>query len=207
MTARTLLRSRPLWAAATVAVTTLCVAFAPGCGTEGSAPPPPPEGAPPPAAPPPALASAAASGSAAPIPVTFTEADFTESDSSRDPFHAFTQVVKPAGEVKAGPEYTVVLEKFTVDELKLVAIVSGGDGMRAMFVDPTGKGWVVTRGMHLGKGETIKVGPGAMSSYPLHWKVDRIKTGEVVLVREDTLHPEVQPTYREIPLHTEGEKS
>ncbi len=205
MNARTLLRSRSFWAPALVVAGTLADFAAPGCGTEGSAPPPPPPGAAPPAAQP--LASASASASAAPAPVTFTEADFTESDSSRDPFHAFTQVVKPTTDVKAGPEYTVVLEKFAVDELKLVAIVSGSDGMRAMFVDPSGKGWVVTRGMHIGKGETIKVGPGAMSSYPLHWKVDRIKTGEVVLVREDTLHPEVQPTYREIPLHTEGEKS
>jgi type IV pilus assembly protein PilP len=181
--------------------------FAPGCGTDGSAPPPPPPGAaPPPAAPRPSvLASASASASSAPI--VFSEADFTESDSSRDPFHTFTQIVKPTGEAKVVPQYTVVLEKFSVDELKLVAIVSSGDGMRAMFVDPTGKGWVVARGNHVGKGEIVKVGPGAASGYPLHWKVDRIKPGEVVLVREDTLHPEVQPTYREIPLHVEGEKS
>jgi hypothetical protein len=75
-----------------------------------------------------------------------------------------------------------------------------------MFVDPTNKGWIVTRGMHLGRGEVVKLGPGTMSAYPLYWKVDRIKPDQVVLVREDTLHPEVQPTYREIPLHTESDK-
>lgn len=172
-----------------------------GCGSS-TAPPPPSAAA---AQPVPKAAAASASASAS--AVTFNEADFTESDSSRDPFHPFTQVVKPTGETKVVPQYSVILEKYAIDELKLVAIVNSGDGMKAMFVDPQGKGWVIARGAHIGRGEMIKLGPGAMSSYPLYWKVDRIKPGEVVLVREDTLHPEVQPTYREIPLHTEGEKS
>jgi type IV pilus assembly protein PilP len=162
----------------------------------------PPSNAPPAAAPKGSV-SAAAPGSQAP---EWTEADFTESDGSRDPFHPFREVVKPTAETKVAPQYNVVLDRFGVDELKLVAIVRGGDGMRAMFVDPLGKGWIVTRGMHLGRGDVVKVGTG-VTSYPLHWKVDRIKPAEVVLVREDPLHPEVQPSYREIPLHIEGEKS
>lgn len=174
------------------------------CGTSSAPPPPPPGEAPIAVAPRPSVSASASSSVPA---VSYTEADFTESDSSRDPFHVFTAVVKPASDAKVAPQYSVVLEKYGVDELKLVAIVSGSDGMRAMFVDPTGKGWIVTRGMHVGRGEIVKLGAGAMSSYPLHWKIDRIKPGEVVLVREDTLHPEVQPTYREIPLHTENEKT
>lgn len=175
-----------------------------GCGSSSS-PPPPPTAAP--AAPRPSVVASASASASASNAVVFNEADFTESDSSRDPFHPFAQVVKPTGETKVVPQYQVVLEKYAIDELKLVAIVNSGDGMKAMFVDPQGKGWVIARGAHIGRGEMVKLGPGAMSSYPLYWKVDRIKPGEVVLVREDTLHPEVQPTYREIPLHTEGEKS
>lgn len=173
------------------------------CGGSGSAPPPPPPGAPPPVArvAPPASASV----SAPQVPIN--DSDFTESDSSRDPFHVFVQAVKPVVEVKVQPQYTVLLEKYSLDELKLVAIVSAGDGPRAMFIDPTGKGHIVLRGMHMARGELVKLGAGAMSSYPLHWKVDRIKPNEVVLVREDTLHPEVQPTYREIFLHTDTEKT
>ncbi len=169
-----------------------------------SAPPPPPTAA---AAAPHSSGSASASASSSASALAVNEADFTESESSRDPFHAYAQVVKPTGEMKIVPQYQVVLEKYAIDELKLVAIVDSGDGMKAMFVDPQGKGWVIARGAHIGRGEMVKLGPGAMSSYPLYWKVDRIKPGEVVLVREDTLHPEVQPTYREIPLHVEGEKS
>ncbi len=176
------------------------VFVAEGCGSSTSTPPPPPGAAA--AARPSASAKASASASASAI--VFNEGDFTESDSSRDPFHPFAQVVKPTGDTKVVPQYQVVLEKYAIDELKLVAIVNAGDGYRAMFVDPSGKGHVVTRGMHIGRGEVVKLGPGAMSSYPLYWKVDRIKASDVVLVREDTLHPDVAPTYREIPLHTEG---
>jgi type IV pilus assembly protein PilP len=172
-----------------------------GCGTPSSAPPPPPAGA---AAAPKPSAKASASASSSVATITFNEADFTESDGSRDPFHPFAQVVKPTGDTKVVPQYQVVLEKYAIDELKLVAIVKAGDQRSAMFVDPSGKGHVVTRGMHLGRGEVVKLGPGAMTSYPLYWKVDRIKDSDVVLVREDTLHPDVAPTYREIPLHTEG---
>lgn len=174
-----------------------------GCGTPViDAPPSAPA-----AAKPAAKASASGSASAAATVLAYNEADFTESDSSRDPFHPFGQVIKPTGEAKIVPEYKVVLEKYAVDELKLTAIVSAGDGPKAMFVDPTGKGWIVSRGMHLGRGEMVKIGPGASTSYPLYWKVDRIKPSEVVLVREDSLHPEVQPTYREIQLHPEAEKT
>lgn len=188
-----------------VALAGAAVLAAPGCGSS-ELPPPPASGAAPAKPAPKVATSTSASSSMSPV-ANFTEADFTESDSSRDPFHPFLSVVKPAGEAKIVPQYQVVLEKYAVDELKLVAIVNSGGQYTAMFVDPTGKGWMINRGAHIGRGEIVKLGPGAMSSYPLYWKVDRIKPGEVVLVREDTLHPEVQPTYREVPLHTEGEKS
>jgi type IV pilus assembly protein PilP len=186
-----------------IVAATLSLIFV-GCGSNNSAPPPPPPAGPPK----PVAAKASASASAsAPTVIAYTESDFTESDSSRDPFHPFAQVIKPTGETKVVPQYQVVLEKYAIDELKLTAIVNAGDGPKAMFVDPTGKGWIVMRGMHVGRGEMVKLGAGATTSYPLYWKVDRIKPTEVVLVREDTLHPEVQPTYREIPLHPEGEKT
>lgn len=176
------------------------------CGS--NEPPPPPPSAAPPASARPAgpVASASASASALPA-LSFNEGDFTESDSNRDPFHDFGRTFLPVADKSKAPEYTVVLEKFGIDELKLVAIVGAGDGHRAMFVDPHGKGWTVMRGMHIGRGENVKLGTGSLSSYPLYWKIDRIKENEVVLVREDSLHPEVAPTYREIPLHVEGEKS
>jgi hypothetical protein len=160
---------------------------------------------PPPAVRPPGFASAS---NLPPLPApNFVEADFTESDSSRDPFHDFAKLFVPVPASVNVPQYPVILDKFGVDQLKLVAIVQAGDGIRAMFVDPNGKGWVVTRGMHVGRGEMVRLGTGVTSTYPLYWKVDRIKADSVVLVREDTLHPEVAPTFREIPLHGEAEKT
>ncbi len=154
----------------------------------------------------PTKASASSAHSALPAPV-FNDGDFTESDGSRDPFHNYSKMFAPVAASVAAPQYTVILEKYTVDELKLVAVVNAGDGVRAMFVDPAGKGWVVTRGMHVGKGEMVRIGPSATSSYPLYWKIDRIKDDSVILVREDSLHPEIAPTYREILLHNDAEKT
>jgi type IV pilus assembly protein PilP len=207
MTARARASFTPL---AIVAAGLSLALLAGACGSNEPPPPPPAapaaSGAPKPPPPPAAAASASASGSALPV-LVFNEGDFTESDSNRDPFHDFGRTFLPVADKAKGPDYVVVLEKYGIDELKLVAIVNSGDGARAMFVDPHGKGWTVMRGMHLGRGENVKLGTGSLSSYPLYWKIDRIKDNEVVLVREDSLHPEVAPTYREIPLHVEGEKS
>ena len=199
-----------LRATSAVVVVLAAVTFASiGCGSSDT---PAPTGNPAnatggaPAAPRP---SALASGSSLPpLPApNFVEADFTESDSSRDPFHDFAKLFIPVASSVNVPQYPVILDKFGIDQLKLVAIVNAGDGIRAMFVDPNGKGWVVTRGMHVGRGEMVRLGSGATTTYPLYWKVDRIKPDSVVLVREDTLHPEVAPTFREIPLHIDGEKT
>jgi type IV pilus assembly protein PilP len=196
---------RPSWPFAFAACGLALATFASACGTPTVNPPPPgpAAAAPKPAAPPSAAASASASASA----LVFNEADFTESDSNRDPFHDFSKTFQPVTDIKKTPDYAVILDKYGIDDLKLVAIVNAGDGARAMFVDPHGKGWTVMRGQHIGRGENVKLGTGSLTSYPLYWKIDRIKDNEVVLVREDSLHPEVAPTYREIPLHLEGEKS
>lgn len=201
---KTLLRAT----SAVVVVLAVVTLASVGCGSSDT---PAPTGAAPtgPAAPPAPRPSALASGSnLPPLPApNFVEADFTESDSSRDPFHDFAKLFVPVASSVNVPQYPVILDKFGIDQLKLVAIVNAGDGIRAMFVDPNGKGWVVTRGMHVGRGEMVRLGSGATSTYPLYWKVDRIRPDSVVLVREDTLHPEVAPTFKEIPLHIDGEKT
>jgi type IV pilus assembly protein PilP len=176
--------------------------YAQGCG--GNAPPPPPASA---VAAVSAAPSASASASSSATAVSFNESDFTESESSRDPFHSYVRVFAPSQQTVQKVEYNVILEKYTVDELRLAAIINAGDGYTAMFIDPTGRGWSIKRGDHMCRGEIVKLGDKYQSSYPLYWKVDRIKETEVVLMREDSLHPEVPPTYREIPLHPEAEKT
>jgi Tfp pilus assembly protein PilP len=81
-----------------------------------------------------------------------TADDFKESPTNRDPFRSFlTSFATP---VVVNKQHKVLLEKFALEELKLVAIVSG-DGVqpRAMFVDPTGMGVSVVRGDHVSKAD------------------------------------------------------
>ena len=84
-----------------------------------------------------------------------TSDDFKESPSNRDPFRSFlttfaTQVVN----VK--PQHRIVLEKFALEELKLIAIVGGnGETPKAMFVDPSGMGVTVVRGDHVSKVDAL----------------------------------------------------
>jgi Tfp pilus assembly protein PilP len=84
-----------------------------------------------------------------------TSDDFKESPSNRDPFRSFlttfaTQVIN----VK--PQHRILLEKFAIEELKLIAIVGGnGTSPKAMFVDPTGTGVAVVRGDHVSKADAL----------------------------------------------------
>lgn len=84
-----------------------------------------------------------------------TNDDFKETPTNRDPFRSFlttfaTQVVN----VK--PQHRILLEKFALEELKLIAIIGGnGTQPRAMFVDPTGTGVTVVRGDHVSKADAL----------------------------------------------------
>jgi Tfp pilus assembly protein PilP len=146
-----------------------------GCGDDdgGKAPPP---AAPKPAAP--SLAAPPAAGGAktpvdtlkAPPPPQTPEAliaevrkrqltaeDFKEADTNRDPFRTYLATFS-VGPVKIHPQHKIVLDKFGIDELKLVAIVNG-DGVppKAMFVDPAGKGVTIMRGDHVSKLDALVV--------------------------------------------------
>jgi type IV pilus assembly protein PilP len=120
----------------------------------------------------------------------YTENDFVESDRNRDPFRSFL----------------VQNQQYSVDELKLVAIVTGGDQARAMFVDPTGKGTVVYKGSFVCRPEVVHIGGTNGPEYQLNWRVDRIREADVVLIREDPAQPAIPPATRVIPLHPEAEK-
>jgi type IV pilus assembly protein PilP len=84
-----------------------------------------------------------------------TNDDFKESPTNRDPFRSFlttfaTQIIN----VK--PQHRIILEKFALEELKLIAIVGGnGTPPKAMFVDPTGMGVSVVRGDHVSKSDAL----------------------------------------------------
>lgn len=110
--------------------------------------------------------------------------DFVESEANRDPFRNYLSSF--AVQVVVNKQHKIILEKFALDELKLVAIVSG-DGMSstAMFVDPTGMGVSVRRGEHLSKADAL---------------ISRIAPDRVFLQIEDEAG-KGKPTERVVELH------
>jgi type IV pilus assembly protein PilP len=100
----------------------------------------------------------------------------------------------------------VELAQYSIDELKLVAIQTGGDQARAMFVDPSGKGTVVYKGSFVCRSEVVHIGGSNGPEYQLNWRIDRIREGDVVLIREDPAQPAIPPATRVIQLHPESDK-
>ncbi len=153
-----------------------------------------------------AIASATASAVAPELKgVEYTENDFVESDRNRDPFRSYLVQSQPVNK-QALNQRKIELAQYSIDELKLVAIVTGGDQARAMFVDPSGKGTVVYRGSFVCRPEVVHIGGSNGPEYQLNWRVDRIREGDVVLIREDPAQPAIPPATRVIPLHPEAEK-
>jgi type IV pilus assembly protein PilP len=123
-------------------------------------------------------AQVAASEPAASVPPRAITEDgaFDEGPGSRDPFRAFAATPTPA------PEDTRPRKarRVPVDQLKLVALVTHTATPRAMLVDANGKGYIVTQGELVGRPE-----PAADGARFASFRVDRIREGDVVLVRED----------------------
>ena len=148
-------------------------------------------------APPPPVTRAAStpdSGLAPTKVLEFTENDFVESDHERDPFRSYATLFIEKNTHVIKNQLAVILPQYSIDELKLVAIVTGGEYPRAMLVDPTGKGWVVKRGDYLGRPDIVHTG--------------RVRDGDVVLNREDRASNGAVPVAtRVIPLHPEADKA
>jgi type IV pilus assembly protein PilP len=163
------------------------------------------------AAPVPGAAAAGTGGGApakpaevAPPKFEVTEADFSESERSRDPFRAFTDIFKEETKGGAKSQRDVVLAKFAIDELRLIGIVTRAEPAKAMLVDPGGTGYVVQRGQFVGKPDIVQAAGRTGASYEINWRVDRIREGDIVLIREDPANPDVPSATRVIPLRPEG---
>jgi len=146
-------------------------------------------------------ASSAGPSASAPLPKTeFHEDDFAETERSRDPFRSFAKLFSEQGKTRVKSQRHVLLDHYGIDELKLIGLVTRTDTPRAMLVDPTGRGWVVTRGQFIGRPEVVHAGGPGGVDYELNWKVDRIRDGDLVLIREDPVHADIPPATRVIPL-------
>lgn len=137
--------------------------------------------------------------------IELEEADFVESDRSRDPFRSYAQafVEEARGAVKSQRE--VLLDQYSLEELKLVGIVGNAEPARAMFVDPAGVGHVVTRGQYVGRASVVQPAGGVGASYEVNWRIDRIRDGDVVFVRDDPSNPSVPSATRVVQLRVDDE--
>jgi type IV pilus assembly protein PilP len=142
-----------------------------------------------------------------PLPIReFIEPDFAESDSNRDPFKSYASLFVMKAKSKDAPQKTVLMEKYALEQIKLSGLVGRGQPS-ALLVDPSGVGWVAKVGDFVGKADVVHAsGTGPGNDVAIYWRVDRIRDEDVVFVREDPAHPEIQPSTRVVPLHP-GEKN
>ena len=179
----------------------LLVALVSGCGSDA-----PTTSAPSVRVPATSQAGDAGAGDAAvgPPTIDFQEAEFAESEKSRDPFRSFASMFVEEARGKVKSQREVLLDQYSVDELKLVGIVTGIDPAKAMLVDPTGKGHGVQRGQFVGRAEVVQASTTTARAYEINWRVDRIRDGDVVLISEDPQNPDVPSATKVIPLRPEG---
>ena len=161
-------------------------------------------GAPAPAAAAPAPAAAPDANMPPPPKFEIVEQEFTESERSRDPFRSFLDIFKEEVRGTAKSQREVVLSQFAIDELKLIGIVTRAEPHKAMLVDPGGVGHVVQRGQFVGRADIVQAAGRTGASYEINWRVDRIRDGDIVLIREDPANPDVPSATRVIPLRPEG---
>lgn len=133
------------------------------------------------------------------------EEDFIETDTSRDPFRSFSKTFAQQDVSVGRAQRTVMLDSYSLDELKLVGVVTGTAQARAMLVDPTGTGWIVTRGQYIGKPEIVSGAMPGSPSYEVNWRVDAIRPSDIVLVRQDPTEQGAPQATRIIALHPDEE--
>lgn len=144
----------------------------------------------------------AAAASTMPTAPTYRDEDFVEADTNRDPFRNFASLFVPRTNV--GPtrvQRRVVMDSTAVDEMRLIAIISGVANPSAMLLDRTGTGYTVHRGDYVGRVEYVSTGGADSVPISLNWRIERISPGEVVLSREDPASPNEVALTRVLPLH------
>jgi type IV pilus assembly protein PilP len=128
--------------------------------------------------------------------------DFNEDSRTRDPFFSYAREFAEEAKKRVRSQREVVLDQYTLDELKLVGLVTGIRPARAMLIDPLKTGHVVREGQFVGRSEVVQGGTSG-TNYEINWRIDRIRETDIVLVREDPANPDVPSATRVIPLRPE----
>lgn len=121
-----------------------------------------------------------------------TERDFMDREGNRDPFHSFVLKVAEGTRRPGRRQRKVMLKRYALDELKLIAVITGQARPRAMFRDPKGLGVLVKRGDYISKSEG---------------RVKQILSDKVVVEIEQSAESKHSKSDRVIPLHLKGRQS
>ena len=85
---------------------------------------------------------------------TLTDEDFVESiENSRDPFRSYLAEFSAPMKRTVKVQRKILMARYGLSELSLIAVVTGPIRARAMFKDPTGLGISVKRGDYISKNE------------------------------------------------------
>jgi len=139
------------------------------------------------------------------IPLSYRDEDFVEGDTNRDPFRNYASTFLPSTVDIARPQRDVIMPDTALEEMRLIAIVSGIASPSAMIEDSLGTGYTVHRGDFVGREDVVNAGGAEGLPITLNWRVDRIHAGEVILTRDDPTAPNRVPLTRVMALHTEDE--
>jgi hypothetical protein len=131
--------------------------------------------------------------------LVFRDEDFNESVRNRDPFKSYSTVFRAKGPEDS--QRPVIMPTTSIEEMRLIAIVTGMSKPKAMLVDPAGVGHVVERGDYIGRPKVIQASGSV--SMTLNWRVDRIRENEVVLTQQDPADPTRTALTKIIPLREE----
>ena len=137
---------------------------------------------------------------AEPEGLDYPDDTFVASDiENRDPFRGYAEAFTVR--VPQRLQRRVILSDVSIEEMRLVAIVSGTELPRAMLVAPDGVGRVVKRGDFIGRPEVVQSSRIDAVPVTLNWRVERIRAQEVVLTRKDPTDRNRPPLMRVLPLH------
>jgi Tfp pilus assembly protein PilP len=121
---------------------------------------------------------------------TLRDEDFLENEErNRDPFRSYLRLFTDKQGPKT-PKVPAIFDKFALEELTLIGIVSGDAVPRAMFRDPGGLGQTIKRGDYISKAAA---------------RVTKILSDRVILeLNEVTANGETKPLERPILVNPEG---
>ncbi len=135
----------------------------------------------------------------------YRDQDFAEAETNRDPFRSQAQFFAPITQPTVRAiERDVKLPDTSIEQMRVIGIVTNIADPRAMLVDQNGMGHVVRRGNYVGRVELVQAGDSL--TVPVNWRVERIRPNEVVLMRDDPTAPNRPPLTRILPLRDQQEQ-